>query len=132
MASGAARCFVALRHASHCCAILESRPHAALHSPAPFFCRPSLKHPRPVTSRKQISMVLPADLIAAIKLRATQRGQSITAYITALVRADLGEPPLPDVQSLAAQVLVLQERMDQMEQQAIGGESDPDIHVEPL
>jgi ubiquinone biosynthesis protein UbiJ len=44
-----------------------------------------------VTTRKQLSMVLPAWLITAIKQRAHERGQSITAYISALARADLEE-----------------------------------------
>ena len=42
-----------------------------------------------VNRRKQISMVLPASLISAIKQRAARRGQSITAYITCLVEQDL-------------------------------------------
>ena len=42
-----------------------------------------------VNRRKQISMVLPASLISAIKQRAARRGQSITAFITCLVEQDL-------------------------------------------
>ena len=40
--------------------------------------------------RKQLSMVLPDDLLAAIKQQAAEQGLTVTAYLTGLVRRDLG------------------------------------------
>ncbi len=65
-----------------------------------FFC---------VSARKQLSMVLPVDLLEAIKRRAADQGLSITAYVSALVRADLPQ--------LAEQVRVLQARVEELERQ---------------
>ncbi len=42
-----------------------------------------------MTARKQLSMVLPTELIKAIKQRASEQALSITAYITMLVMQDL-------------------------------------------
>lgn len=62
-------------------------------------------------------MVLPPDLIEAIKLRAAEQGLSITAYVSALVRRDLNLPLLPDPRALAEQLDQLQKRVDQLERQ---------------
>lgn len=74
-----------------------------------------------MTGRKQLSMVLPAALLAAIKQRASSRGQSITAYITGLVKQDLTTPPAePDDQSeqeLVEQLQQLERRVTKLEQQ---------------
>jgi hypothetical protein len=69
-----------------------------------------------VTPRKQLSMVLPQELIEAIKQRAAEQGLSITAYVANLVRRDLGHPVLPDPQEMAEQLLHLQERVERLEQ----------------
>jgi uncharacterized protein YlxW (UPF0749 family) len=61
-------------------------------------------------------MVLPLELIEAIKLQAAHQGVSITAYIAALVRADLGQPALPDLRQLADQVQQLQQLQQRVEQ----------------
>lgn len=61
-------------------------------------------------------MVLPAALIAAIKQRAAARGQSITAYITALVLQDLGDSQ--DVDRLSGGTFLV-ERMHQLEQRVV-------------
>jgi hypothetical protein len=45
-----------------------------------------------MTARKQLSMVLPTELIKAIKQRASEQALSITAYITMLVMQDLKIP----------------------------------------
>ena len=67
--------------------------------------------------RQQLSMVLPADLIAAIKQRARDHGLSITAYVSQLLRQDLGLPQtLPD-KPLGERVSALESRVDQLEQQ---------------
>lgn len=68
-----------------------------------------------MSERKQLSMVLPEELIEAIKLRAKSLGLSITAYVSALVRSDLGQPGAIDLPQLAEQVRRLQERVDQLE-----------------
>lgn len=60
-------------------------------------------------------MVLPGDLIEAIKQRATAQGLTITAYMSALVRADLGQPASPDLHQLAQQLDELQARVDELE-----------------
>ena len=60
-------------------------------------------------------MVLPADLIEAIKQRAIDQGLSITSYMTALVRSDLGLPGSPDLHQLAHQLEDLQARVDELE-----------------
>lgn len=66
--------------------------------------------------RKQLSMVLPLELIEAIKQRASQQGLSITAYVANLVRRDLGHPALPDPLLMAEQLHQLQERVQRLEQ----------------
>ena len=68
-----------------------------------------------MTSRKQLSMVMPAELIAAIKQRASAQGLSVTAYVAELVRRDLGEPSQLNARQLAAQVQRLQQRVDALE-----------------
>ena len=70
-----------------------------------------------VSARKQLSMVLPVDLLEAIKQRAADQGLSITAYVSALVRADLGQPASTDLPQLAEQVRVLQARVEELERQ---------------
>ena len=62
-------------------------------------------------------MVLPVDLLEAIKQRAADQGLSITAYVSALVRADLGQPTSTDLPQLAEQVRVLQARVEELERQ---------------
>jgi hypothetical protein len=59
-------------------------------------------------------MVLPVDLLEAIKQRAADQGLSITAYVSALVRADLGQPASADLPQLAEQVRVLQARVEEL------------------
>ena len=71
----------------------------------------------PLTPRKQLSMVLPLDLIEAIKRRAAERGLSITSYVSELVRRDLGLPHQPDPRALAEQLEGLQARVDELERQ---------------
>ncbi len=61
-------------------------------------------------------MVLPQELIEAIKQRAAEQGLSITAYVANLVRRDLGHPVLPDPQEMAEQLLHLQARVERLEQ----------------
>ena len=63
--------------------------------------------------RKQLSMVLPASLISAIKQRASRRGQSVTAYITRLVQQDLA---FVDEGSGVAGATTLVERLESLEQ----------------
>jgi plasmid stability protein len=65
-------------------------------------------------------MVLPLDLIAAIKRRAAEQGLSITAYVSALVRRDLDLPQSPDPRALAQQLDQLRMRVDQLERQDDG------------
>jgi plasmid stability protein len=65
-------------------------------------------------------MVLPLDLIEAIKRRAAEQGLSITAYVSALVRRDLDLPQSPDPHALAQQLDQLQMRVDQLERQDDG------------
>ena len=60
-------------------------------------------------------MVMPAELIAAIKQRASAQGLSVTAYVAELVRRDLGEPSQLNARQLAAQVQRLQHRVDALE-----------------
>ncbi|MBD1194687.1 hypothetical protein [Vulcanococcus sp. Clear-D1] len=74
-----------------------------------------------MTPRKQLSMVLPLELIEAIKQRAAEQGLSITAYVANLVRRDLGHPALPDPLEMAEQLHQLQERVDRLERG--GGEA---------
>lgn len=62
-------------------------------------------------------MVLPLELIEAIKQRAAEQGLSITAYVSGLVRRDLGLPHSPDARALAQQLDQLQVRVDQLERQ---------------
>ena len=68
-------------------------------------------------SRKQLSMVLPLELIEAIKQRASEQGLTITAYVAELVRRDLGWPTRPDVRSLAEQFDALEQRVERLEHQ---------------
>ena len=84
-----------------------------------------MPEPRRVTSRKQLSMVLPELLIAAIKHRAARRGQSITAYITRLVEQDLasddalatdGDTSAP---TLLQRLERVEERLNKLEQQTL-------------
>jgi hypothetical protein len=60
-------------------------------------------------------MVLPAELIAAMKQRAGAQGLTVTAYVAELVRRDLGEPSLLSPGQLAAQLQRLQQRVDELE-----------------
>ena len=68
--------------------------------------------------RKHLSMVLPVELIEAIKQRARGLGLSITAYVSALVRADLGQHAPADLPELAEQLRQLQVRVEQLERLA--------------
>lgn len=63
-------------------------------------------------------MVLPLDLLEAIKRRAAEQGVSITSYISALVRADLGQPASTDLPWMAEQIRILQARVAELERQA--------------
>jgi plasmid stability protein len=65
-------------------------------------------------------MVLPVELIEAIKRRAAEQGQSITAYVGELVRRDLGLAQPPHPRELAQQLDQLQTRVDQLEQRDEG------------
>lgn len=75
--------------------------------------------------RRQLSMVLPEALIGAIKQRASERGLSITAYITTLVQHDLATRTPPQATaadippSLPERMQALEERMTQLEQQIL-------------
>jgi BMFP domain-containing protein YqiC len=60
-------------------------------------------------------MVLPARLISAIKQRASDRGQSITAYISALARADLDQASESTI-SLPERLQNLESRLQRLEQ----------------
>ena len=71
-----------------------------------------------MTRRKQLSMVLPQELIEAIKQRAAAQNLSITAYVANLVRRDLGQPAQHDPVELAQQLLQLQERVQRLEQRS--------------
>jgi hypothetical protein len=75
-------------------------------------------NPIVVTPRKQLSMVLPLELIEAIKQRAGEQGLNITAYVANLVRRDLGHPAPPDPREMAEQLQELQERVRRLEQGA--------------
>lgn len=68
-------------------------------------------------SRRQLSMVLPEPLLGAMKQRAQQLGLTVTAYVSALVRADLGHPAPADPTSLAHQLGSLQQRVERLERQ---------------
>jgi plasmid stability protein len=61
-------------------------------------------------------MVLPVELIEAIKRRAAEQGQSITAYVSELVRRDLGLAQSPHPRELAQLLDQLQTRVDHLEQ----------------
>ncbi|MFM7314661.1 MAG: hypothetical protein ACKO0M_16125 [Cyanobium sp.] len=69
-----------------------------------------------MSARKQLSMVLPEALIRAIKERATARGQTITAYICALVQRDLSADPNS---AESAPSTALHERLQQLEQRVM-------------
>jgi hypothetical protein len=69
-----------------------------------------------MTTRKQISMVLPIPLINAIKQRAQQRGQSITAYISGLAQADL-QQALDVDPDLTERLEHMEERLKRLERQ---------------
>ena len=62
-------------------------------------------------------MVLPEPLLVAMKQRAQQQGLTLTAYVSALVRADLGEPLEADPAALVHQLGELQQRVDRLERQ---------------
>ena len=62
-------------------------------------------------------MVLPEPLLVAMKQRAQQQGLTLTAYVSALVRADLGEPMEADPAAMAHQLGELQQRVDRLERQ---------------
>ena len=62
-------------------------------------------------------MVLPEPLLVAMKKRAQQQGLTLTAYVSALVRADLGEPMEADHAALVHQLGELQQRVDRLERQ---------------
>ena len=62
-------------------------------------------------------MVLPEPLLVAMKKRAQQQGLTLTAYVSALVRADLGEPMEADPAAMAHQLGELQQRVDRLERQ---------------
>ena len=66
-------------------------------------------------------MVLPVELIEALRRRASERGQSITAYVAALIRSDLGQPCPPDPLLLAEQLQLLQARVEALERQLRSG-----------
>jgi TolA-binding protein len=83
-----------------------------------------------VIDRKQLSMVLPVELIEAIKQRARDLGLSITAYVSALVRADLGQPAPADLPELAEQLRQLQVRVEQLER--LVGSSVGSVPVDPM
>lgn len=68
-------------------------------------------------ARKQLSMVLPEPLLVAMKLRAQQLGLTLTGYVSALVRTDLGQPNPIDPSALAQQLGALRRRVDRLEQQ---------------
>jgi hypothetical protein len=78
-----------------------------------------------VNERKQLSMVLPVELIEAIKQRASGLGLSITAYVSALVRSDLGRPAPADLPLLAEQLRRLEARVQQLEPPADSQPVDP-------
>ena len=67
-----------------------------------------------VTKRKQLSMVLPQALLEAIKQRAASLSLTTTAYITQLVRRDLGLPELGDG-GLVTRLEELEQRLEQLE-----------------
>ena len=58
--------------------------------------------------RKQLSMVLPPELLVAIKERARELSLTVTAYVVQLVRHDLGGGGLVGNNT--------QQRLDQIEQ----------------
>ena len=68
--------------------------------------------------RKQLTMVLPEPLLAAMKQRAQQLGLTLTAYVSGLVRADLGVPLETDPVEIVQQLAKLQQRVDRLENQA--------------
>lgn len=78
-----------------------------------------------MSERKQLSMVLPVELIEAIKLRSGALGLSITAYVSALVRSDLGQPAPADLPLLADQLRRLEARVEQLERPGAPGSVDP-------
>lgn len=92
----------------------SSRPSASAGSPLAGCPLSPCLRPE-LSSRKQLSMVLPVELIAAIKQRASERGLSITAYVVDLVQADLGQPVAPNPVALAEQIQALQRRVEQLE-----------------
>ncbi len=68
-----------------------------------------------VSNRKQLSMVLPPELLAAIKQRAQELHLSTTAYIIRLVRSDLGLPDVRDTR-LEERLRLMEERLNNLEQ----------------
>lgn len=70
-----------------------------------------------MTARKQLSMVLPTELIKAIKQRASEQALSITAYITMLVMQDLRIPLHTDAEhgSVRQRLEALERRVNDLE-----------------
>ncbi|MFZ9147932.1 hypothetical protein [Vulcanococcus sp.] len=66
-----------------------------------------------MSMRKQLSMVLEPELIDAIKGRAKELSLTTTAYITQLVRRDLGLPVSTDG-GLEQRVKLLEERLESL------------------
>ena len=68
--------------------------------------------------RRQLSMVLPVELIEAIKVRAAEQKLSITGYMSELVRRDLGLPSPTQLNTIGAQLEALEERIAALEQRS--------------
>ncbi|MEA5448510.1 hypothetical protein VB780_08030 [Leptolyngbya sp. CCNP1308] len=51
---------------------------------------------------KSTAIHLPSDLITAAAAKASNQGQTIEAYLTSLVEADIGRPTAADVAMLIA------------------------------
>jgi hypothetical protein len=60
-------------------------------------------------------MVLPEALIDAIRQRASDQGVTITSYVSALVRADLGQSMPMDLPQISLQLQELRRRVEQLE-----------------
>jgi len=60
-------------------------------------------------------MVLPEALIDAIRQRASAQGVTITSYVSALVRADLGQSMPMDLPQISLQLEELRLRVDELE-----------------
>jgi hypothetical protein len=68
--------------------------------------------------RRQLSMVLPVELIEAIKVRAAEQKLSITGYMSELVRRDLGLPSPTQLNTIGPQLQALEERIAALEQRS--------------